>query len=42
MHIGEAVNPPFAIPADPAVLFPDRPGCKRGGFNPFLQGYEAG
>ena len=31
-----------AIPADPAVLFPDRPGCKRGGFNPFLQGYEAG
>jgi hypothetical protein len=42
IQIGEAVNPPFAILADPAVLLPDRPGCERGGINPFLQVYEAG
>ena len=42
MHIGEAVNPPFAVLADRALLFPDRPGWKRGGVNPLLRGYEAG
>jgi hypothetical protein len=34
LHIGEAVNPPFAVLADPAVLFAD-PVARPEGFAPY-------